>query len=442
MTTATIRIDEPRLINRLALRLMPLVCVLYLVAYIDRANISFTKLQMLDSLHLSEVVYGLGASLFFIGYMLFEIPSNVMLHRFGAPKWLARIMLTWGIVTLLLAFTQNATMFYVLRFLLGAAEAGLYPGVIFYLTLWFPAQHRLRMLGYFTVGSSLGNMLGAPICGFLLDQGGLWHLEGWQLVFVMTGIPPLLLAAVVLLWLPASPAKAKFLSEDEKTWLVQTLDTEAKDVLSKDKSNLKLSSVFTDKRVIGLAGLYMMASISIYGVSYWLPTVVKGFGVTNTVNGLLNILPWLAATVVLAWLPSRLRKNNRALMAMLLAASMGVIFFLGSVFLPDNNWRFISLCLGAPCMYLLLPCFWTLPTKFLTGARAAAGIATINSLSNFGGFIAQNLFPWVRNATDSVKAPMLIPAMCMTVFAVVSFILLSRAKRRSASLTQLEESTL
>jgi MFS family permease len=183
MNTERPTIDEPRLINKLALRLMPLVCVLYLVAYIDRANISFTKLQMLDSLHLSEVVYGLGASLFFIGYMLFEIPSNVMLHRFGAPKWLARIMLTWGIVTLLLAFTQNATMFYILRFLLGAAEAGLYPGVIFYLTLWFPTQHRLRMLGYFTVGSSLGNMLGAPICGFLLDQGGWLNLEGWQLVF-------------------------------------------------------------------------------------------------------------------------------------------------------------------------------------------------------------------------------------------------------------------
>jgi MFS family permease len=438
MNTERPTIDEPRLINKLALRLMPLVCVLYLVAYIDRANISFTKLQMLDSLHLSEVVYGLGASLFFIGYMLFEIPSNVMLHRFGAPKWLARIMLTWGIVTLLLAFTQNATMFYILRFLLGAAEAGLYPGVIFYLTLWFPTQHRLRMLGYFTVGSSLGNMLGAPICGFLLDQGGWLNLEGWQLVFVVTGIPPLLLAAVVLLWLPASPAKAKFLSPDEKQWLVHTLDAEVRDVLSKDKSNLKLSSVFTDKRVIGLAGLYMMASISIYGVSYWLPTVVKGFGVTNTINGLLNILPWLAATIVLAWLPSKLRKDNRALMAMLTAASLGVIFFLGSVFLPDNNWRFLSLCLGAPCMYLLLPCFWTLPTQFLTGARAAAGIATINSLSNFGGFIAQNLFPWVRSATDSVKAPMLIPALCMTVFAVVSFILLVRAKAKAANTLKLQ----
>jgi MFS family permease len=164
-------IDEIPLINRLAFRLMPLLGLLYLIAYIDRSNISFAKLQMLGSLGLSEVAYGLGASLFFIGYLIFEVPSNVLLHKYGAPRWIARIMLTWGIVTVLLAFTKNATTFYVLRFLLGASEAGLYPGVIYYLTLWFPSRHRVRMLGYFTVGSSLGNMVGAPICGWLLDKG-------------------------------------------------------------------------------------------------------------------------------------------------------------------------------------------------------------------------------------------------------------------------------
>jgi MFS family permease len=202
-------IDEPRLMNRLALRLMPLLGLLYLVAYIDRSNVGFAKLQMLGALGLSEVAYGLGASLFFIGYLIFEIPSNVMLHKYGAPRWIARIMLTWGIVTILLAFTKNATMFYVLRFLLGASEAGLYPGVIYYLTLWFPARQRVRMLGYFTLGSSIGNMVGAPICGYLLDKGGLFDLQGWQLVFIVTGVPSVLLTAVVLLWLPASPLKAK-----------------------------------------------------------------------------------------------------------------------------------------------------------------------------------------------------------------------------------------
>ena len=421
-------IDEPRLMNRLALRLMPLLGLLYLVAYIDRSNISFAKLQMLGSLGLSEVAYGLGASLFFIGYLIFEIPSNVMLHKYGAPRWIARIMLTWGIVTILLAFTKNATMFYVLRFLLGASEAGLYPGVIYYLTLWFPARQRVRMLGYFTLGSSIGNMVGAPICGWLLDKGGIAGLHGWQLVFIVTGVPSVLLTAVVLLWLPASPLKAKFLSDTEKKWLADTLETERAQARKSEGRGSHLMSVLTEPRVIGMALYYMMLSMSVYGVSYWLPTLVRGFGVSNTTNGMLNIIPWLMATIVLAWLPSKLRGGNRAIVAMLVAALLGVACFLSAVFLPTNTLRFAALCFGAPCMYLLIPCFWTLPPKFLFGARAAAGIAAINSLGNIGGFIAQNLVPWVRQTTGSVKTPMLIPAACLLVFAIITAILMRRSK--------------
>jgi sugar phosphate permease len=429
VSTTTPPIAEARLINRVAVRLMPLLGLLYLVAYIDRSNISFAKLQMLGSLGLSEVAYGLGASLFFIGYLIFEVPSNVLLHKYGAPRWMARIMLTWGIVTILLAFTKNATMFYVLRFLLGASEAGLYPGVIYYLTLWFPARHRVRMLGYFTVGSSLGNMIGAPICGWLLDKGGVAGLQGWQLVFVVTGLPSVLLTLVVLFLLPASPKEAKFLSADEKAWLDDTLEAERRQIKTGVAVHGSLISVLMEPRVIGMALYYMMLSISVYGVSYWLPTLVKGFGVSNTTNGLLNIVPWLMATIVLAWLPSKLRGvGNRALIAMLVSALLGVVCFLGAVFMPGNSLRFIALCFGAPCMYLLIPCFWTLPPKFLFGARAAAGIAAINSLGNIGGFVAQNLVPWVRLASGSVKAPMLIPATCLLVFAVVTLLILRRER--------------
>nr|WP_241024230.1 MFS transporter [Burkholderia sp. Ac-20365] len=411
------------------MRLMPLLGVLYLVAYIDRSNISFAKLQMLGSLGLSEVAYGLGASLFFIGYLIFEVPSNVLLHKYGAPKWMARIMFTWGVVTILLAFTQNATMFYVLRFLLGASEAGLYPGVIYYLTLWFPQRHRVRMLGYFTVGSSLGNMVGAPICGWLLDKGGLFGLQGWQLVFVVTGIPSVLLTLVVLFCLPASPRAATFLSDEEKNWLARTLDSESAQARKSAATHSTLLSVLTEPRVIGMALYYMMLSISVYGVSYWLPTLVKGFGVSNTTNGFLNIIPWLMATIVLAWLPSKLRAGNRAIIAMLASALLGMVFFLSSVFMPTNTLRFVALCFGAPCMYLLIPCFWTLPPKFLFGARAAAGIAAINSLGNIGGFIAQNLVPFVKQATGSTQAPMLIPAACMLIFALVTTFVLRRSGR-------------
>ena len=435
MNTVMPTIDESRLINRLALRLMPLLGLLYLVAYIDRSNISFAKLQMLGSLGLSEVAYGLGASLFFIGYLLFEVPSNVLLHKYGAPRWMARIMLTWGVVTVLLAFTTNAPMFYVLRFLLGASEAGLYPGVIYYLTLWFPARHRVRMLGYFTVGSSLGNMVGAPICGYLLDKGGLAGLQGWQLVFIVTGLPSILLTFVVLFLLPASPREARFLSDGEKAWLTNALETDRASMQKNVSGHSALLSVLTEPRVIGMALYYMMLSISVYGVSYWLPTLVKGFGVSNTTNGLLNIIPWLLATIVLAWLPSKLRAGNRALVAMLVSALLGVLFFLSSVFLPTNTLRFVALCFGAPCLYLLIPCFWTLPSKFLFGVRAAAGIAAINSLGNIGGFIAQNLVPAVRQATGSVRAPMLIPAACLLVFATITALI---TRRNSAVRQQLD----
>jgi cyanate permease len=196
-----------------------------------------------------------------------------------------------------------------------------------------------------------------------------------------------------------------------------------------ESGNSSFLSVVTEPRVIGMALYYMMLSMSVYGVSYWLPTLVKGFGVSNTVNGLINIIPWLLATLVLMWLPSKLRATNRTMTAMLCAAVLGVVFFLGSVFLPTNTLRFIALSLGAPCMYLLLPCFWTLPPKFLTGARAAAGIAAINSLGNVGGFIAQNLVPWVRQASGSTKAPMLIPAACLFTFGIVTLILMRRERR-------------
>jgi MFS family permease len=335
-------------------------------------------------------------------------------------------MLTWGVVTVMLAFTTNAPMFYVLRFLLGASEAGLYPGVIYYLTLWFPARHRVRMLGYFTVGSSLGNMIGAPICGYLLDKGGLAGLQGWQMVFIVTGVPSILLTFVVLLLLPASPRGARFLSDQEKGWLGSTLDAERAALQKNHAGHGSPLSVLTERRVIGMALYYMMLSISVYGVSYWLPTLVKGFGVSNTINGLLNIIPWLLATIVLAFLPSKLRAGNRAMVAMLVSALLGVLFFLGSVLLPGNTLRFAALCFGAPCLYLLIPCFWTLPPRFLFGARAAAGIAAINSLGNIGGFIAQNLVPAVRQASGSVRAPMLIPAACLLVFAVVTALIIRR----------------
>ncbi|WP_321852325.1 MFS transporter [Burkholderia diffusa] len=416
---------EKRLINRLTLRLIPLLGVLYLMAYIDRQNVSYAKLQMIDSLQMSEVTYGLGASLFFIGYLIFEVPSNMALYRVGAPRWLARIMLTWGAVTLMLAFTRSASMFYVLRFLLGAAEAGLYPGIIYYMTLWFPARHRARIMGYFVLGSAVGNLSGAAICGALLDLQGLWGLQGWQWVFIATGLPPVAMAFVTWRLLPAGPAMAKFLDNGERAWIARELGKEAVG----HPAHGRVLDVLVDRRVLLLSCYFMMVSMSIAAVSYWMPTFVKAFGVSNSVNGLLASIPWLIVTVTLLWLPKRMGHGRQLLRRIAVAACIGILSFVCSALLTDNVWRFAALCLAAPCMYIIVPCFWTLPAEFLSGARAAAGIAAINSIGNVGGFLAQNLAPWIRNQTGSTAAPMLMPAACLVVVLFGTLLMLARRGR-------------
>ena len=406
--------EEDRVIRRAAWRLLPLLILLYLVAYIDRQNVSFAKLQMLDSLHMSEVAYGFGASLFFIGYLIFEIPSNIALHKVGARRWIARIMLTWGVVTLLLAWTQNTTMFYILRFLLGSAEAGLYPGIIFYMTLWFPQRYRVQVVGYFTLGSSLGNMVGAAINGYFLSFNGVLGLEGWQWVFLATGIPPIILTGVTLLFLPEGPAQAKFLAPAERDLLVAAV---ARDVPPAAKHGSPWA-VLLQPRIFVQAFFYMMVSTSIYGVGYWLPTVVRGFGVTDTVNGLLNMIPWALTSLVLLWLPGRLNDNRTVLAAVGFAVVFGMACFALSTLVGSPVVRLAALALGAPCLYIMIPCFWSVPAKLLSGAQAAAGIAAINALGNVGGFFAQNLMPGVRQMTGSAAAPMLVPAACLAVLGV------------------------
>ena len=400
---------EDRAIRKAAWRLLPLLILLYLVAYIDRQNVSFAKLQMVDSLGLTEVAYGLGASLFFIGYLIFEVPSNMALHRLGARRWIARIMLTWGLVTITLAWTRSATMFYILRFLLGAAEAGLYPGIIYYMTLWFPARYRVQVVGYFTLGSSLGNMIGALVNGCLLDMGGTFGLAGWQWVFLATGIPPVILTFVTLRFLPDSPHQARFLDPAERAAIVAAV---ARDTPKTARHGNPLA-VLLQGRIFVLAFFYMMISIAIYGIGYWLPTVVQGFGVSSSVNGMLNMIPWFLTSLVLLWLPGRLRTPTAILRCVGLAVVLGVLCFCIGTFAASPAVELAALTIGAPCLYVMIPCFWSVPPRLLAGAEAAAGIAAINALANIGGFIGQNIMPWVKATTGNVTAPMLVPAGCL-----------------------------
>jgi MFS family permease len=424
-------VDEDRLVNRLIWRLMPLLTIMFLVSFIDRQNVGYAKLQMVAALGTNERDYGFASSLFFIAYLVFEIPSTLAVHKYGARFWMARIMLTWGIITVLQGFFHSVLAFQILRCLLGVAEAGLYPGILFYLTLWFPQRHRTRVLGVFTLGSACANAFGSLIGGPLLDLDGLFGLAGWQWVFVVTGALPIGLTFLVWKFLPSSPAEASFLSQTEKTWLVQRLAGE--------KSATAIESnpyaALVDWRVLGFALIYMMMSTSLYGVSYWLPTVVKGFGVSATINGLLNAIPWTVSALMLAWLPGRLRGEQTMLGAVVLIAICGIAAFVASTQLSSNTLRFLALIVGAPCIQLLYPCFWSLPPRFFSGARAAASLAAINSIGNLGGFWGQNLMPWIATSTKSNILPMLLPAACLTLLGLAALVARLNLRENKAAAT-------
>ncbi|MGF9694916.1 MFS transporter [Rhizobium sp. 0TCS1.26] len=409
-------VSEKNLIAKITWRLMPFLGFLYLIAYIDRQNVSFAKLQMVDALGLSEYAYGLGASLFFIGYFLFEVPSNLFLSRFGASKWFARIMVSWGIVTIALAYTSSPTMFYILRFLLGVAEAGFFPGVLYLLTLWFPKDYRGRMVGLFMIFSALANAIGAPLGGMLLDLDGLFGYAGWEWVFLATGVPAVIAGVVTFFYLDDTPAKAKFLSADEKRWLEERLASENAGMAEDADNGFR---ALLNPRVLLMALCYIGFPLAAYGLSYWLPTIVKGFGVSNTVNGFINIIPWVIVALALWLVPSAADKTENKTPYIVGPAFVGALCLLLSAVISVPVVQFALLCVAAAGIFAGQPVFWSLPGRFLKGAGAAAGIAAINSVGNLGGFIAQNVVPWIRDATGSTIAPMFFLSACLAMAGVL-----------------------
>ncbi|GGD90198.1 MFS transporter [Aureimonas endophytica] len=423
-----------RTIRRISLRLMPLLMLMYLIAYIDRQNISFAKLQMVGDLGLSEAAFGLGAGLFFIGYFLFEVPSNLILEKVGSRIWFTRIMATWGLITILLGFTSGPVMFYILRFLLGVAEAGFFPGVLYALTLWFPQSHRGRMIGWFMIASAIANAVGAAIGGVLLDLDGLLGFRGWEWVFLATGVPALLLAVVVFLILPDRPQKAAWLPEEEKRWLDETLARERASQPGVPHENpLK---VLLDRRVVLLALLYVAFPLAAYGLSYWLPTVVKGFGVSNTVNGFLNIIPWIVVAFALWWVPRHSAKTGETTWHIAGSALLAAAMLVASTIVPGAALKFSCLCIAAAAIFAGQPVFWSLPPTFLSGATAAAGIAAINSVGNLGGFVAQTVVPAIRDWTGSDLAPMLFLAACLGVATLLVFVVQGLLGRRAKAVPE------
>jgi MFS transporter, ACS family, tartrate transporter len=405
---------ENRTVTRVMIRLVPFLVLCYFVAYLDRVNVGFAALQMNKDLGFSSSAFGFGAGVFFIAYFFFEVPSNLLLEKFGARRWIARIMFTWGILAGAMAFIpdiakytgmSNVHVFYALRILLGVAEAGFFPGVIFLLTLWFPGVYRARVVGYFMAAIPLSTVIGAPISGSLLNLDKLLGLAGWQWVYLIEALPALLLSVAVLLYLTDKPADATWLESDERDWLVKRLALERKQ--REAVRSFSVREALINPRVLAIALIYFGANATNYGLSFFLPQIVKGFGLTNVQTGFVTSLPYIVGVIsMVIWGRHSDRKLERKwhVAIALLVAAGGIAASAG---LDNPVLKMIALSIAGFGIFGCLPVIWTLPASFLSGAAAAGGIAAVNSLGNLSGFFGPYAMGWIKDSTGSFGAGLL-----------------------------------
>jgi ACS family tartrate transporter-like MFS transporter len=419
---------ETRVLRKVTLRIFPFVMLLYFIAFIDRVNIGFAALTMNKDLGFSPTVFGVGAGIFFLGYFLFEVPSNLVLDKVGARIWIARVMITWGMISGAMAFVQGPNSFYALRFLLGAAEAGFFPGIILYLSYWFPARQRAAVTAIFMAAAPLSTVLGSPVSGALLEMHGLLGLSGWQWMFIIEAVPALILGVMVLFYMTDRPEKAKWLRDDERNWLVATMNAE-----SAKKAGTASHSVWrglADPRVIALSLVYFGTSAGLYTLGIWAPQIIKEFGLSSLQVGFLNALPGIVAIVaMLVWARHSDRSGERTwhVVGACLLASLGLVLagFAGSVLAVLLALTLVNIGISSA-----KPPLWSMPTMFLSGSAAAAGIAAINSIGNLGGFVGPAMIGWIKDLTGSFQGGLFFVAALLVLSAVLTLIL-ARSQRTS-----------
>jgi ACS family tartrate transporter-like MFS transporter len=401
---------ESRTVRRVTMRLVPFLVLCYFVAYLDRVNVGFAALTMSKDLHLSQTAFGFGAGIFFIAYFIFEVPSNLFLERFGARKWIARIMLSWGILSGCMAFITGEYSFYTVRVLLGFAEAGFFPGIIFFLTLWFPAAERARIIGLFMAAIPLSSVIGSPVSGMLLGLEGWMGLHGWQWLYILEAAPAIVLSGVVYFYLTDKPADATWLDPAERAWLMDRLARERQQ--REAQRQYSVWQAVLNPRVLAVAFVYFGAVACNYGLSFFLPTIVKGFGLTNVQTGFVTAIPYIVGTVGMVWYGRRSdarkeRKGHAAVALFIAAAGIAV-----STMLPDPTLKMIALTIAGFGIFACLPVIWTLPTAYLSGAAAAGGIAVVNSVGNLSGFFGPFAMGYIKDATGSFNGGLWCLAAC------------------------------
>ena len=380
-------------------RLIPFLFLCYVVAYLDRVNVGFAKLQMLGELHFSETVYGFGAGIFFLGYFVFEVPSNIILHRVGARVWIARVMLTWAVLSGAMVFVATPLEFYSLRFLLGVAEAGLFPGVILYLTYWYPAERRGKMIALFMTGIPIAGVVGGPLSGWIMQtMGGAQGLSGWQWLFLIEAMPSVVMGVAVLFYLDNGIEAARWLSPAEKTLLVRNVARDQQGVQSHS-----LRDGFANPRVWMLCAVYFCFIMGLYGVGFWLPTLVKGAGVSGPLAiGLLTVLPYGCGAIAMVLVSRRSDAARERRWHLAVPGLVGAAGWLVAVSAQgDTTIAMAGLTVATMGVMTTLSQFWCLPTAMLAGAAAATGIAVINSVGNLAGFVSPYVIGWIIDRTHS-----------------------------------------
>ncbi len=406
------------------LRLIPFLAVCFIFAYLDRVNISFAKLQMQSDLGFSDAAYGFGAGIFFIGYFLFEIPSNIILERVGARKWIARIMISWGIASALMMFVKSEFWFYSLRFLIGATEAGFMPGVMLYFTYWFPAKKRAQISALFLTSVPLSGVIGGPIAGFIMTYlDGRANLPGWQWLFLLEGIPTVLLGVATLFYLVDRPTDAKWLTADERREIERNLALEA------DSSREHhFGKALRQPETLFLATIYLLNLIGLWGLTFWLPELIKQTGVSNKMTiGILTAIPYAAGCIAMCLVgrsSDRSGERQRHMVVALLVGAAG--YALSGWFGSNTAISMFALSLAAVGTIGCLPVFWTFPPKVLAGPAAAAGIALINSTGNLGGAISPYLVGKVKELTGSTEAALYVIGGSLLVAALLVLFVLPR----------------
>ncbi len=438
--------------DKVAWKLIPFLFLCYIVAFLDRVNVGFAKLQMAPDLQFTDVIYGFGAGIFFIGYFIFEVPSNVILEKVGARVWIARIMITWGIISSAFMFTNdihwgvvattfNCTdaefTFYVLRFLLGVAEAGFFPGIILYLTYWIPGARRAKMVALFMTAIAISNVIGSPVSGAIMQyMDGANGWRGWQWLFLLEGIPSVIIGVLVFVLLPNGPRSAKWLTPQQQELIVQRMqeDDAGKEELVKRHSFM---DAFKDGRVWALSVVYFCGVVCFYAVNFWMPTIIQELGNDKTdflKVGLLSMIPWgLAAIAMVVWAAHSDRTQERRWHAAggLMVGVAGLILL--ALVGKDPVMSIIALSLVTVGILSWVATFWSLPTSFLSGTAAAAGIAWINSVGNLGGHFGPDLIGRIRMATGGSSQAAFFTLAIVGAIGVVIILLLPKTERKTVA---------